>query len=289
MQALGDWLGEERLDLLQATLLGWGMKLLTALVLLLVGLWLARLLSNGVQRAMRRANQDAVLVDFIRNIVHGGLLVVLFVAVLTQVGVPTTSLLAALGAAGLAIGLALKDSLANLAAGVLLIAFRPFRAGDYVEVSGQAGSVVHVRLFFTLLLTPDNREVTIPNNQITTNPIVNYTARAQRRLELPVGIAYGADAAEALRVIEEVLRADPRVLAEPAPMLLVTGLGENSVDIAVRPWVATADYWAAHSDLLRAIKLGLERAGIEIPFPQRTVHVIGGPAPDQAIAAAAGG
>lgn len=289
MQALGDWLGEERLALLQATLLGWGVKLLTALVLLLVGLWLARLLSNGVQRAMRRANQDAVLVDFIRTIVHGGLLVVLFVAVLTQVGVPTTSLLAALGAAGLAIGLALKDSLANLAAGVLLIAFRPFRAGDYVEVSGQAGSVVHVRLFFTLLLTPDNREVTIPNNQITTNPIVNYTARAQRRLELPVGIAYGADAGEALRVIEEVLRADPRVLAEPAPMLLVTGLGENSVDIAVRPWVATSDYWAAHSDLLRAIKLGLERAGIEIPFPQRTVHVIGGPAPDQAIAAAAGG
>lgn len=289
MQAFGDWLGEERLALLQATLLGWGMKLLAALVLLLLGLWLARLLSNGVQRAMRRANQDAVLVDFIRNMVHGGLLVVLFVAVLTQVGVPTTSLLAALGAAGLAIGLALKDSLANLAAGVLLIAFRPFRAGDYVEVSGQAGSVVHVRLFFTLLLTPDNREVTIPNNQITTNPIVNYTARAQRRLELPVGIAYGADAGEALRIIEEVLRADPRVLAEPAPLLLVTGLGENSVDIAVRPWVQTTDYWAAHSDLLRAIKLGLERAGIEIPFPQRTVHVIGGPAPDQVVAAAAGG
>jgi len=287
MQALQEWFGDERIELLKAALLTWGMRLLAALVLLLLGLWLARLLSSGVERAMRRANQDAVLVDFIRNLAHGVLIVVLLVAVLSQVGIPTTSLLAVLGAAGLAIGLALKDSLANLAAGVLLIAFRPFRAGDYVEVSGQGGSVVSVKLFFTLLLTPDNREITIPNNQITTNPIVNYTARAQRRLDLAVGVAYAADAAEAMRIIDETVRADPRVLPEPVPQLLVTGLGASSVDIAVRPWVKTTDYWQAHSDLLRSIKDALTRSGIEIPFPQRTVHVIGPPGTDPALAATA--
>lgn len=282
------WLGADRLELLQATVVAWGLKLLGALVLMLLGLWAARLVSGGVRRAMVRAGQDAVLVDFIRNLVHGALLVVLFVAVLAQVGVPTTSMLAALGAAGLAIGLALKDSLANLAAGVLLIGFRPFRAGDYVEVAGQGGSVVSVRLFFTLLATPDNKEVTIPNNQITTNPIVNYSARDTRRLELLVGIAYAADAQQAMQVIRDVLAAEPRVLPEPPPMLLITSLAESSVDIAVRPWVKTADYWAAYGDLLRDIKKGLETAGIEIPFPQRTVHVIGGGnAPREAIAAAA--
>ncbi|HET6603068.1 MAG TPA: mechanosensitive ion channel family protein [Xanthomonadaceae bacterium] len=287
MDFLRDWLGPEQLDTLKVSAVEWGIRFVLALLLLVVGLWLVRMLSNAIRRAMQRTGQDAVLVDFVRNLAYGALMAVLLVAVLQQMGMPSTSLIAALGAAGLAIGLALKDSLANLAAGVLLITFRPFRAGDFVEVAGQCGSVVSVRLFFTLLATPDNREITIPNNEIATRPIVNYTARDSRRVDMEVGVAYGSDALEALEVIRGVLERDPRVLEQPEPALMVLTLADSSVNLAIRPWVRTPDYWTVRSDLLAAIKQALEDAGIEIPFPQRTVRVIGG-GKDEDQAAAAG-
>jgi small conductance mechanosensitive channel len=218
-----------------------------------------------------------------RNLVFGIGLAVVIVAALGVVGVPNASLLAVLGAAGLGIGLALKDSLANLASGVLLVLFRPFSAGDYVEIAGQGGNVSSIELMFTRLITPDNREVLVPNGEITTNPIINFTARDRRRIDLVVGVAYESEADEAIQVIRDVLAAESRVLDDPEPQMMLLNLGESSVDIAVRPWVKTPDFWSVRSDLLRAIKRALTDAGIEIPFPQRTVRVVGA-APREALA-----
>lgn len=288
MNQIAEFLGPERVDRLTTIGLDWGLRLALALVLLVVGLWLARRVANGLRRALERSGQDAVLLDFVRNVAYGVLMAVLLVAVLQQVGVPTASLLAALGAIGLGIGLALKDSLANLAAGVLLIAFRPFRAGDFVEVSGQKGHVQQVRLFFTLLASPDNKEITIPNNEIATNPIINYTARTTRRVDLVLGVAYESEAARAIEVVRTALKRDSRVLATPEPVVMIDQLNESSVDLVVRPWVKTEDYWAVRGDLLRELKSALEAAGIDIPFPQRTVRIVGGTSAEREAAAAAG-
>jgi small conductance mechanosensitive channel len=250
-----------------------------------VGKWFARRISNVAHRAVGRAGADAVLAGFIRNMAFGLLLAIVAVAALDLVGVPSASMLAALGAAGLAIGLALQGSLANLASGVILIAFRPFSGGDYVEIADVGGSVRSVGLLFTTLVTPDNREVVVPNGEITKQPITNFSTNPQRRVDLLVGVGSGAKAQHAIDIIRKVLADDARVLAEPEPQLLLMNLNESSVDIAVRPWVKREDYWTARSDLLIAIKSALDDAGIEIPFPQRTVHVIGS-GPRQALSIA---
>ncbi|MFN9793104.1 MAG: mechanosensitive ion channel family protein [Pseudomonadota bacterium] len=264
-----------RFELWRDTAVSIGARLSVALLGLVIGLWLARRLGKLVALAVERRGGDRVLANFLRSAVRIAIIVLVLVGVLDLAGVPTASLLAALGAAGLAIGLALKDSLGNLASGVLLVLQRPFRAGDYVDVGGQAGTVERIDLLRTVLITIDNREITMPNALVMNEPIINYSARAERRLDLPVSIDYGADPLRALAVIRATLDAHPRVLKDREPQLLVRAFAASGVDLAVRPWVRTAEVLLAQSEILAAIKAALERAGIEIPFPQQVLHVRG--------------
>lgn len=251
----------------------WLWRIGVALLIGLVGLWLARLLSKGLDRVMLRFGVDQILRDFLRNIAYVVGLVVVFVAALDSLGVPTTSLLAVLGAAGLAVGLALKDSLSNIASGVMLIVLRPFRAGDAVHIAGQDGIVESVRIFQTVLRAFENHDIILPNSQITTAPIINYTARNQRRIDVPVGVGYGDDIRRVRDVLLGIAKANPQVLDDPATDVLVTGLGDSSVNLLLRAWVATPDFVTTRSDLTEAIHRDFGQAGVSIPFPQRDLHV----------------
>lgn len=255
----------------------WALKLFVALLIFWVGKWLARRVSRMLGNLVERTSQDTMLAGFVRNLAFGLGVAVVVIAALDQVGVPNASLLTALGAAGLAIGLSLQGSLSNLASGVLLILFRPFRAGDFVEVGGISGNVETLSLLFTVLITGDNRQVTMPNSQVMGSPIINFSARDQRRVDLTIGIGYQHQAEEAMAIIKQVVESTDKVLATPPPNYLLMNLGESSVDIAVRPWCKTADYWGVRSALLMRIKSALDEAGIEIPFPQRSVRWVGEP------------
>jgi small conductance mechanosensitive channel len=267
---LANWLDPE---LVRLTLVTWGFKVIAAIAIFVIGRGLAKLLVAWLRRILARASVEKTLAGFLSSIIYIALMAAVVLTALGALGVNTTSFLAIVGAAGLAIGLALKDSLGNFAAGVMLIFFRPFKAGDFVEAGGTSGTVQHVRIFNTELKTPDNRVVIVPNSLIYSDVITNYSAEATRRIDLVIGIGYGDNISEAKRLIEGVLAADERVLKEPAPVLLVLELNESSVDIAVRPWVKIADYWTVRGDLLERIKVTLEDNGLSIPFPQRDVHL----------------
>lgn len=268
---------------------GVALRLVLALLVLLVGLWLARLAVRVLMRVLTRMNVDPMLREFLRNLASGALIVVVVAGALDQAGVPMTSILAALGAAGLAVALALRDSLSNLAAGVMLLLLKPFRAGDLVSIVGQIGKVESLRLMHTVLLTPDNCELILPNNRVANEPILNYTARSTRRIDMVIGIAYRDDVGRAFGIIRGVLDGEARVLAEPPPQLLVDKLAESSVDLAIRPWVATADYLDTRAELLRRLKEALSAAGIDVPFPQRELRVVheNAPTPAEQLGAAA--
>lgn len=252
---------------------GWAVKVLLALAIGVVGWFLLKLLTRGLDRVMQRAGLEQILRDFLRNVVRIVGLVVVFVAVLDAIGVPTTSLLAVLGAAGLAVGLALKDSLSNIASGVMLIVLRPFRAGDAVNIAGQDGIVERVRIFQTVLRAYQNHDIILPNSEITTAPIINFTARGQRRIDADVGIGYDDDIRSAREVLLEIAKANGKVLEDPAPEVLVTGLGESSVDLQLRAWVNTPDFVATRSDLTEAIHREFSSKGLTIPYPQRDLHI----------------
>ena len=256
-----------------ALLSEWLWRFGVALAVAAIGFWLSKLLSRAVDRVLLRFGVEQTLRDFLRGLVHAIGVVVVAVAALDALGVPTTSLLAVLGAAGLAIGLALKDSLSNIASGVMLIVLRPFRAGDAVLVAGTEGIVEQVRIFQTVLRTPQNHDVILPNSQITSAPIINYTARSQRRIDLTVGVGYGDDIGTARSVLLGLATGHAQVLDEPAADVLVSNLGERSVDLTLRAWVGTPDYITARSDLIEAIHRDFTRAGVSIPYPQRDLHV----------------
>ena len=256
-----------------ALLSEWLWRFGVALAVAAIGFWLSKLLSRAVDRVLLRFGVEQTLRDFLRGLVHAIGVVVVAVAALDALGVPTTSLLAVLGAAGLAIGLALKDSLSNIASGVMLIVLRPFRAGDAVLVAGTEGIVEQVRIFQTVLRTPQNHDVILPNSQITSAPIINYTARSQRRIDLTVGVGYGDDIGTARSVLLGLATGHAQVLDEPAADVLVSNLGESSVDLTLRAWVGTPDYITARSDLIEAILRDFTRAGVSIPYPQRDLHV----------------
>lgn len=243
-----------------------------ALAIFIVGKIVARILANIVQGAMRRARTDELLIGFIGNIVYGVLLVAVVLAALDSLGVNVTSLLAILGAAGLAVGLALKDSLANFAAGVMIIIFRPFKVGDWIEAAGISGTVDEIGLFATLLHTGDNQRLFVPNDSIINGNIVNTNALPTRRIDLIMGIGYDDDIGKAKEIIKNVLDADERILDDPAPVIRVGELADSSVNFQVRPWVKSEDYWPTRTDLLETLKLRFDEAGIGIPFPQMDVH-----------------
>jgi len=252
-----------------------------ALLLLLIGLWLAARLANIARRAMQRANLDPTLTGFLRNLIYGVLVAVLIVMTLQQAGVPSAPLVAALGAGGLAIGLALQGSLSNLAWGVLLILFRPLRVGDYIRAGGIEGTVEGVSLMYTLLVMPDNREAMVPNAKVGSDAIINFNRRGTRRFELKVGIGYKDDIGEAMDLIRELFAADARILRDPEPGVWMDSLGESAVVLVMRAYTRSGDSWATQTDFLRAVKERFDAAGISIPFPQREITVIQGAAQEQ--------
>lgn len=250
-----------------------GIKIILSILIFVVGRLLAKGVAQVVARAMGKKVKNEALVEFVRTILNALLLVAVFAAALDHLGVETTSLIAVVGAAGLAIGLAMKDSLQNVASGVMIIVLQPFGFGDYVEAAGVGGTVEKIGLFTTMLVTPDNREVILPNSAISSATITNYSARLNRRIDLVFGIGYGDDIQKAKEILHEVLSEEPRILVDPEPQIAVAELGESSVDFIVRPWVARSDYWPVRFDLTEKVKLSFDAAGISIPFPQRDLHL----------------
>ena len=251
----------------------YGTKIIAAIAILVIGRIVVGLLTRLVRRLMTKASVDETLTRFVASLTRIALMVIVIIAALGALGVQTTSFVAIIGAAGLAIGFALQGSLANFAAGVMLIVFRPFKAGDYVEAGGSAGVVESVSIFNTILNTPDNRKVIIPNGKVTGDNIVNFSAKEMRRIDLVFGIGYGDDIKKAKDILASILANDSRVLKDPAPTIAVGELADSSVNFVVRPWVKTADYWAVLFDVTEAVKLEFDARGISIPFPQQDVHM----------------
>ncbi len=260
-------------EILTPLLLPWSMKIVGALAIFVLGRWVAQAIARALRRLMDRAGMDVSLAGFLSNMAYAALLAMVIIAALDTLGFETTSLIAVFGAAGLAIGLALQGSLSNFAAGVMLMIFRPFKSGDFVEAGGVNGVVEQVRVFNTMIRTGDNREITVPNKRILDDNITNFTTRDTRRIDLVMGIGYDDDIGKAKSIMEKVLSEEDRVLREPEPVIMVLELADSSVNIAVRPWVMTADYWATRGDLLHKMKIELENAGLSIPYPQRDVHL----------------
>ncbi|WP_430460652.1 mechanosensitive ion channel family protein [Thalassolituus sp. LLYu03] len=254
-------------------ILPWSTQILLAIMIFLVGRILARVLTSGTAKALERAKLDPILVSFLRTVMNTTLTLLVIVFALSQLGLDTTSLVALLGAAGLAVGLALKDSLAHFAAGVMLIVFRPFKLGDYVEVGGVAGSVDRITIFSTRLKTPDNKVVTVPNGQVFGSTMVNFSSEANRRIDMVIGISYGSDLLKAKALLEEMVSSHEKVLKDPAHKIAVAELADSSVNFIVRPWVKAEDYWDVRFALTETIKLRFDAEGIEIPFPQMSLHI----------------
>ncbi|CAM3684637.1 small-conductance mechanosensitive channel MscS [Parendozoicomonas haliclonae] len=248
-------------------------NIVAAILILFIGNLIAKGIAKGVSRGLHKKRMDPAVIEFVHGIVRYLLLAIVLIAALSRLGVQTASVVAVIGAAGLAIGLALQGSLSNFAAGVLIVGFRPFRSGDYVEIAGVAGSVESIQIFQTVLTTPDNKVVIVPNSSVIGNPITNYSRHKTRRIDLVIGVSYKADLQKTKEVLYNVLANEPRLLKDPAPNVGVLTLGASSVDLVVRPWVNTADYWNVYFDLVQKIKEELDANGIEIPFPQMDVHL----------------
>ncbi|MGJ8694109.1 MAG: mechanosensitive ion channel family protein [Thalassotalea sp.] len=257
----------------QQMLIDFGVKLIVAVAIFVIGKIISRLVSKGVGKLLSHKNVDPTVVSFVKSIVYGLAMTFTLIAAISHIGFNTTSLVAVIGAAGLAIGLALQGSLSNFASGVLLISFRPFKAGDFVEVGGVSGIVEEVLIFSTKLRTGDNKTVIIPNNAITGGTITNFSTKPTRRIDLVIGVSYDADLAKTKQVLATVVANNELVLKEPAVTIGVSALADSSVNLVVRPWVKSADYWPTHFKLLEDIKVALDEAGIEIPYPQLSVHV----------------
>lgn len=250
-------------------------NMLAALLIFLIGKWIVKRLIWLFRKVMQRTHVDDMLVSFLANVLYGLGLTVVVIAALGKLGVDTTSAAAVLGGAALAVGLALKDQLSSFAAGVILIIFRPFKKGDLVEVGGTTGIVEEIKIIHTVMITFDNQRVVVPNANITTNTITNFYALPTRRIDLTIGIGYNSDLRLAKQMLEQLITSEPRVLTDPAPSVVVRDLMDNSVDFAVRGWVLTGDWWGVRCTLIEQIKLAFDEAGIEIPFPQRSVHIEG--------------
>lgn len=264
---------EEFLNSLPGILSTYGLKVLTAIIIVLVGSWIAKVIRKGIRKGMSRKNLDATITNFTCSVTYALLMAFIVVAALGQLGVQTSSIVAILGASALAVGLALQGSLSNLAAGVLLMVTRPFKAGDYVETAGNAGVVEAISLLNTTLKSIDNKKIILPNSGIIGSPIINYTAEQKRRVDLKVGVSYKSDLRKVREVLMDEITRNDKVLKDPAPMVGVVEMAASSVNLVVRPWVNTADYWDVYFALTESIKLRLDAEGIGIPFPQTDVHL----------------
>lgn len=258
---------------LQPMLAQYGLRVLGGLAVFVGGLLVAKALRGSTRRALGRSPMDATLIPFVSGLVYFGLLAFVVLAALSLVGVPVTSFVAVVGAVGLAVALAFQGTLSNLASGLMILTFRPFKVGDFVEIGGTSGTVEEVGVFSSILATPDNIQITVPNSQIYDQLIKNYSANPTRRIDLVVGVGYDDDLNVAIETVRTVLSADERILAEPEPVIAVSEMADSSVNLVVRPWVNGPDYWATRWDLTKALKERLEAAGLSIPYPQRDVHL----------------
>jgi small conductance mechanosensitive channel len=269
--AILEFLKNNGLD--SSALVTFGKNLIIAILIYYVGRFVIRLVVGGLHKVMQKQEVDKTLETFVCNLVRTALLIVVIIAAIGALGIQTTSFIAIFGAAGLAVGLALQGSLSNFAAGVLIVLFRPYRVGDYVEAAGVAGTVLQVQILTTVLKTPDNKQIIVPNSQIMDSIITNYSANDTRRVDLVFGVSYDDDLDKVRSILEELIAADDRILDEPAHLIAVSELADSSVNFYVRPWVNTSDYWAVYFDLTEAVKKRFDQEGISIPFPQRDVHL----------------
>jgi len=260
-------------DALWSWVSAYSLNIIGALLIFIVGKWLARRISNLLAKLLEKNNFDLALVSFLTHLTYYALVVLVVVAAAGRLGINTTSFLTVIGAAGLAVGLALKDSLSNFAAGVMIVLFRPFTIGDVVSTAGITAKVEKITIFNTHFCSPDNQLIIVPNNKIIADIITNINAKDTRRIDLTVGISYSDDMAETKEILARLAKEDSRILADPAPFIAVAELADSSVNLVFRPWVKTADYWDVRFDLTEKIKNRLDEAGISIPFPQQDVHL----------------
>ena len=248
-------------------------SIISALVILILGLWVIKLIIGRLRKIMEKREVDPGVRGFSLSILGVVLNILLFIVIITKLGVETTSFAAILAAAALAIGLALQGSLSNFAGGVLIIVLKPYRVGDFIEAQGESGTVTDISIFYTILTTTNNQRVIIPNGQLSNNKVTNYSYEPTRRNNMTVGISYDSDIKKSREVLLNIVNSDERVLKDPAPVVLVGGLGDNSVDLSLRFWANQADYWGLHFDTIEKLKTELEDAGVSFPFPQRDVHL----------------
>jgi len=260
-------------DTLINLLVVWGPKLVGAILALIVGLWLANMIANGLGRRMEKNEVDPSLRPFLKSLVGTLLKVLVVVSVLGMVGIQMTSFIAILGAAGLAVGMALSGTLQNFAGGAMILIFRPFKVGDFIEAQGYAGSVNTIQIFNTILKTPDNKTIIIPNGGLSTSSMVNYSTEATRRVDWTFGIAYGDDIDKAKEVLSGLLKTNDKVLKDPEPFIELGELADSSINFTVRAWVNAADYWSVHFYMLENVYRKFGEAGLNIPFPQMDVHL----------------
>ena len=266
-----DWAG--LYEQFQTVGVNFGIKIIAALAIFFIGRIVARFVTKGIHKLMASQDVDKILETFVSNLVYRTLMIFVIIAAINQVGIQTTSLIAIMGAAGLAIGLAMQGSLANFAAGILIVIFRPYKVGDFVEAAGIAGSVEEVQILTTVLKTGDNKQIVVPNAQIMGSIITNYSANDTRRVDLVVGIGYDDDIDKARDTIRALVDADERILKDPACLIAVSELADSSVNFVVRPWVKSGDYWGVNFDLTEAIKKRFDKEGISFPYPQQDVHI----------------
>ncbi len=270
-QLTGYW--NQIVELVQTKGMEFGINLVTAILIFYIGKLVVGILVRALRKLMEKNSVDATLTSFVSNLVRMTLLVFVVIAAITKLGVPSAQFVAVVGAAGLAVGLALQGSLSNFAAGVLIVLFRPYKVGDYVEAAGISGTIEQVQILTTILKTPDNKQIIVPNGQIMDSIITNYSANDQRRVDLVVGVSYDDDLDKVRKTLEELVAAEDRILDDPAVTIAVSELADSSVNFIVRPWVKTADYWGVHFDLTEAIKKRFDQEGISFPFPQQDVHL----------------
>ena len=267
-------MGSISTDKLVELVQSYGLPLIWAIIVFIVGRIVARLVSNGVGKMMTKSNVDETLIKFAKSMIYIALMIFVILAALGKLGIETTSFAAILAAAGLAIGLSLQGTLGNFASGIMLILFRPFKVGDFVEAGGVSGIVEEIQIFSTKMRSGDNKEITVPNGQIVGSTITNYSAKETRRVDLVIGVGYNDDLKKVRAVLENILSSDERILKDPAPTIGVLELADSSVNFAVRPWVKSGDYWPVLFDTQETVKLRFDAEGISIPYPQQDVHMI---------------
>ena len=264
----------EHIERIEGMVAVWGVRVIAALAILIVGYIVAKMLKGFAGKSLTKAKVDVSIISFVKHLVFTLVMVFTLLAVLSKFGIQTTSIIAVLGAGSLAVGLALQGTLSDFAAGVMILLFRPFKVGNYVDVGGTAGVVKEIQLFATIMNTPDNIRIIVPNSQIMGQVIKNFSAEENRRVDLVLGIGYSSSIPKTMEIVDAILAADDRILKDPAPQIAVSELADSSVNLVVRPWVNSADYWDVKFDVTKKIKEECDAHGIEIPFPQRVVHMV---------------